>query len=191
MALSKDVLEKRILIVFSKGDDGNFLPSAAQMEEREVIYNDGQKIHDSYSLAAQIDGPTLAGMLPDVGTHIATITALEASLAAEQAKGATLTDQLAAAKAARDDALAEVERLSGVSRDAITRRQARLTLLSAGLLDVVEAYMSREDTPRAVVIEYEDATQWHRDSALVTGVATALGLTDEQVDDLFAQARAV
>lgn len=70
----------------------------------------------------------------------------------------------------------------------ITRRQARLALLEAGLLDVVEQIMANPETPRAVRITYEDATEWWRNDPMVAQFAAELDLTSEQVDALFYRA---
>ena len=68
----------------------------------------------------------------------------------------------------------------------ITPRQARLALLSAGLLDAVEAYVVTQ--PRAVQVEWEFANQIRRDWPPVVNAASALGLTNAHVDALFATA---
>lgn len=70
----------------------------------------------------------------------------------------------------------------------ITRRQARLALLEAGLLDVVEQIMADPETPRAARITYEDAAEWHRDDPLIVTFAKQLDLSDEQIDALFVRA---
>lgn len=70
----------------------------------------------------------------------------------------------------------------------VSMRQARLALLSAGLLDDVEAAIAQAD--RAVQIEWEYATVVDRASPLVEAIGTALGLTDVQIDALFADAAA-
>jgi hypothetical protein len=67
----------------------------------------------------------------------------------------------------------------------ITRRQGRLALLDADMLDAVEALMADPATPRAVRITYEDATEWWRSDPMIASFAASLALTDEQVDDLF------
>lgn len=67
----------------------------------------------------------------------------------------------------------------------ITRRQGRLALLEAGLLDQVEAIMRNPDTPRAARITYEDATEWWRDAEIIEAMAKGLNLPPEQVDELF------
>ena len=68
----------------------------------------------------------------------------------------------------------------------VTMRQARLALLAAGLLDTVETAIAGAGP--AAVIEWDYATEVQRASGLVPAMATALGLTDEQIDALFVQA---
>jgi hypothetical protein len=72
--------------------------------------------------------------------------------------------------------------------EAVTARQARLALLGAGLLDNVEGALAAIPDPlsrRAAQIEWEYALEIRRDSPLIAALAPLLGLTDEQVDDLF------
>ena len=65
----------------------------------------------------------------------------------------------------------------------VTPRQAKLALLQAGLLNDTEAAIAAAD--RATQIGWEDATEFRRDDPLVAGIGAALGLADEQIDDLF------
>lgn len=65
----------------------------------------------------------------------------------------------------------------------VTIRQAKLALLQAGLLDDVEAAMTQAD--RATQIEWEYATEFRRDWPALLAMQPVLGLTDEQIDDLF------
>jgi hypothetical protein len=69
----------------------------------------------------------------------------------------------------------------------VTARQARLALFGAGLLDLVEGAVAAMEGPqgRAVQIEWEYALAVERQSPLIAALAPALGLTDEQVDNLF------
>lgn len=65
----------------------------------------------------------------------------------------------------------------------VSARQARLALLRAGLLDAVEtavAGMSAE-----VRLTWEYAVEIRRDDPLLVNLATMLGLTEAQIDDLF------
>ena len=71
----------------------------------------------------------------------------------------------------------------------VSMRQARLALLGAGLLDSVDAVVAQ--SPRAVQIEWEFATDVWRDRDLVASIGGALGLTDDQIDALFIAAAAI
>jgi hypothetical protein len=70
--------------------------------------------------------------------------------------------------------------------ESITPRQAKLALYGAGLLDTVEAMIAEAD--RVVQIHYHEATAWYRNDPVLAGLAAALGLSSEQLDDLFLQA---
>lgn len=70
----------------------------------------------------------------------------------------------------------------------VSMRQARLALLQAGLLSQVEAAIAAiEDAGQrqAVQIEWEYAAEVNREHPWVQSLATALGLTEVQLDDLF------
>lgn len=71
----------------------------------------------------------------------------------------------------------------------ITIRQAKLALLAAGLLDDVDAAVAAAD--RATQIEWEYATEVHRDWPTIAAVSVAAGMTGEQVDALFIAASAL
>ena len=72
----------------------------------------------------------------------------------------------------------------------VTRRQAKLALHGAGLLSLVEPALQALSEPQktAAIIEWEDATELHRDHGLINSLAVSLGLTSEQIDNLFIQA---
>ena len=65
----------------------------------------------------------------------------------------------------------------------ITMRQARLALLQAGKLKAVNAAISQAG--EAAQIEWEFATEVHRDWPLVAALQSGLGLTDADLDALF------
>lgn len=69
----------------------------------------------------------------------------------------------------------------------VTMRQARLALLQSGLLANVNAALDAMGgvEGEAARIEWEYATTVERNSALVVGLAGALGMTEQQMDDLF------
>ena len=72
--------------------------------------------------------------------------------------------------------------------EVVTAAQAKIALLDAGLLDNVE---TRVRADRKTLIWFDNATTWQRNSPRVTSLATAMGLTEQQVDDLFRAAAAV
>ena len=70
----------------------------------------------------------------------------------------------------------------------VTMRQGRLALLQAGLLDQVDSAIAsiEDDTQRkAAQIYWEYGQAIDRDETWVINLSAALGLSDEQVDNLF------
>ena len=67
----------------------------------------------------------------------------------------------------------------------ITLRQARLYLLSIGLLDDLENIINQN---RAYQIEWEYANSIERDTPLVKILGQTLNLDDEQIDNMFMEA---
>lgn len=76
---------------------------------------------------------------------------------------------------------------------AVSMRQARLALLSAGLLAAVDAAIASMPSPEreAAQIEWEYAAEVRRDSPLIAALAPALDLTGDQIDALFVAAVAL
>jgi hypothetical protein len=79
--------------------------------------------------------------------------------------------------------LLESQRLQSVPLS-ITMRQARLALLAGGLLTTVSEAIS-SGTDESLKIEWEYATQCKRDWESLTAMATTLGMTERELDDLF------
>jgi hypothetical protein len=71
--------------------------------------------------------------------------------------------------------------------ESVTMRQARLALLSAGLLGQVEAIIAAMPGTEgdAARIEWEYAATVERGNPLFAALAPALGLTDADIDQLF------
>ena len=67
----------------------------------------------------------------------------------------------------------------------ITPLQAKLQLLEIGLLDEVEELVKQD---RKVEIYWTNAQKFNKDDEILKTMATALGLTSEQLADLFLQA---
>lgn len=72
----------------------------------------------------------------------------------------------------------------------ITRAQARAALILAGLIDRVQPAIDAiaDQLQRALVqSDWDNRLTFERDNATLLALATALGLTDAQLDDLFVQ----
>lgn len=69
------------------------------------------------------------------------------------------------------------------SAGTVTPRQARLALLSAGLLDQVEAAVNAAGGATKITWEY--ATEIRRSDPLISSIGTTLSLTAAQIDALF------
>lgn len=69
--------------------------------------------------------------------------------------------------------------------DSITMRQARLYLLSVGLLSQVDTVIAQNE---AWKIEWEYATEVQKDSPLVLALASELDLSMEAIDLMFSEA---
>ena len=67
----------------------------------------------------------------------------------------------------------------------ITPLQAKLQLLKLGLLDEVETLVTGDRTAQ---LYWEYASIIERDNAVLLSMANSLGLTSEQVDDMFIEA---
>jgi hypothetical protein len=76
----------------------------------------------------------------------------------------------------------------------VTMRQGRLALLATGKLSLVQAAIDAivdADERAAAQIEWEYAATIDRDSPFVQQMAAGLGLTDEQMDQLFTLASTI
>lgn len=63
--------------------------------------------------------------------------------------------------------------------------KALVALDHFGLLDQVETLMSSPDTPLVARLAWERSPEFYRNSPTVMAMASALSLTDEQLDELF------
>lgn len=69
----------------------------------------------------------------------------------------------------------------------VTMRQARLALLGAGKLSLVDAAIDSMPEPQksAARIEWEYSNEVQRNNGFVAALGPALGMTEEQIDQLF------
>ena len=80
------------------------------------------------------------------------------------------------------------KRRAGMS---VSRHDARLTLISAGLWDAVVAYFSDPKRHATEVDFFEDVQTWRRLDFRVRLMGKAIGVSEEQVDELFVSANAI
>lgn len=73
----------------------------------------------------------------------------------------------------------------------VTRFQALAALHLAGLLPQVEALMDDPETDPLARLAWTNAQEFRRQSPTVLGMAAALGLGAEQLDDLFTAAAGI
>ena len=73
--------------------------------------------------------------------------------------------------------------------DVVSRFQAKAALSAAGLLPAVEAALA--DADPLAQLAWAEAIEFRRQSPTILALATALGLTDAQVDDLFHAAASI
>jgi hypothetical protein len=71
----------------------------------------------------------------------------------------------------------------------VTRFQAKAALMQAGLLDDIEQAVSDSDDPM-IKLAWQEAS-FVRLSPLISAMAGAVGLSDEQLDELFETAERV
>lgn len=69
--------------------------------------------------------------------------------------------------------------------------QAKAALFNAGLLDDVEAVVLAAETPTLIKLAWVNAVEFRRTSPMIAQLATALNMTDEQLDTLFHDADAI
>ena len=107
----------------------------------------------------------------------------------EWQNGAWVEAETEEQKKAREDAEAEAkrERLDAMTA---TRFQAKAAMDDVGLLDQVEAYMAGEDVPRLAKLAWQEAS-FRRGSNMVNQIGAELGLSEEDMDNLFIVAKEI
>lgn len=181
MALSRTRYPERVLIVLNP--DGTL--KGAHQEELEITDDNGVLSYRQL-MAAGVDQATLATILPTQATLTAQVQALTADLAAMTAERDALLAQVAALQAEIEAAETEAGLVATV-----TNYQARTALINAGLFAQVDAAVKAAGPASLLFQAWEYAADFRRDSPFIAQMATALGLTQPQVDALFAAAAQV
>lgn len=163
----------------SEQDIRNFNPNTSfptpfvAPDEYAVVFPAPQPTHDPIIQAVR----EIAPVLTDKGHYEQQWEVVPRFVEYTDEEGVTHT------VAEQEAAAIEADRKSKVPQ-VISRRQAKQALLKAGLLDVADAAISASGD-RAAQIDWVDAQEFRRDWATLISMQNALGLTDEQIDDLF------
>nr|WP_324259037.1 hypothetical protein [Cellvibrio fontiphilus] len=70
----------------------------------------------------------------------------------------------------------------------ITSYQAKCALADAGLYDLVETAINAPETPIRIKLAWREGLNFQRNNPMILLLTERLGLTNEQVDDLFTAA---
>ena len=172
-------IKERMEVVWN--DDGTF--RGAHINER-IIYDDGGTRNTQRPLTEQEADDLLGTVESDLITQLTATNESVISLTNERDGAieviASLQSRVAELQKQIDELTAKP------TTPTITARQGKLSLLRAGLLDSVKTAVAKAD--ESVQIYWTESTEWHRDDKVLVGMATQLGLTNEQLDSLFAQA---
>lgn len=71
----------------------------------------------------------------------------------------------------------------------VTRLQVKMALMSAGLLSQVEEFVSQADD--MTKLAWNEASVFRRDSTVLVTLASSVGMTEQQLDELFALASTI
>jgi len=91
---------------------------------------------------------------------------------------------------AEEIAMAEREEWLRTVPQSVSRFQARGALHLAGLLETVENAMAAS-TDKMAQLAWEEAQEFKRESPTILSITAALGMTDEQLDNLFTVAATI
>lgn len=160
---------ERVLVVFNA--DGTFK---------------GAHAADERGIAAPVTQDGLAAVLPEVGGLMARIETAEAAIAALTQERDAAHAERDAAVSARDALQAQIDAAVEKSRQSVSPLQAKTALLRQGLLDDVEAMIAA--SPREIQLAWNEALMFGRNSPLINSLGASLGLSSQQIDDLFALA---
>lgn len=133
---------------------------------------------------------TLGDWLPDALTEaLAANAALQAQVASLTTERDTAVADLFTRTTERDALQAQIDAAAGVAADSVDALALELVLSQQGLLPAVLAYV--ESQGEQVQVYWRRVRVMRRASPLIEAARVALGLTNEQVDALFAAAAQV
>jgi hypothetical protein len=173
-----------LIVAWRRQPDGSLVTFAALSKMVEQVDDETGAITPLSPIhAADID---VAEVQAIVGSQLPALVAERDDAIAARDQALADRDAKEAERAEFAARVAELEAQASPQVGVVSRMQARLALLNAGLLDQVEAAVDAGD--RALQIYWDNASHFHRDHPLLLQLAAAIGLTAEQVDQLFAAA---
>lgn len=177
--------------MFRWSDDGQ--PRGAHVVDREEI-RDGEIVVASRFLDPRpvvvADAPALAEISANINAAaLAETAALAAQVAALTIERDTAVADLVTRTAERDALQAQIEAAAATDAGSVDALALELVLSQQGLLPAVLAYV--ESQGEQVQVYWRRVRVMRRASPLIEAARVALGLTNEQVDALFAAAAQV
>ena len=173
MTIEKTVRAERVVIVLAP--DGS-LKSAHQERVEEAL--DGDEVVGVTQLPAEpLSSAALAKVLPGHAALTAQVQALTSALE-------DMTQD-------RNALAARLELLEPSPDPVVSALQARIALKRAGLLSKVQALMATLPEDSEARMHWEYAVTFQRNNPVLLEMAQALSLSSQQVDDLFALAKAI
>jgi hypothetical protein len=91
----------------------------------------------------------------------------------------------------RQPTQAELDAINNPVPQSVSRAQGEIAMLRAGVLSAVETLMADPTADPEMVIAWNRASEFKRNSTMIASAATALGWSDIQIDDLFRVASTV
>ena len=156
-------------------------------EERLREIRDGDDILSAqYLPASSVSEQALASILPASASLLAQLQAATDVIAEKNARIDDLERQVT-------DLSAQLIAMSqgGSPVSTISNYQAREALKAAGLFAAVNHAVTQAGVDSRLYNAWEYAPTWRRDSAFLVDMARSLGLSNEQVDSLFAVALSI
>lgn len=192
MAIIKQQTPYEFLVRWTNGTvAGAHIRFLERLVEDGVVTSEKEGDAQPVSMAGGAGFP-IADILSAIqSTALTDLATAQAAKAASDMALKTVQDAFTAEQGKSADLQAQIDAYTPpASSTSVTMRQARLALLSAGLLDQVTAAIAALPEPdkSAALIEWEYAATVERDSGLIPTMGTALGLSTAQLDALFATA---
>lgn len=127
------------------------------------------------------------GLVSQVALFQAQLAEARAARSQAEASVASLEQQLAAAQARIAELEQSIPIINNVPQQ-VTNYQARAALISAGLFNAVDDAVKAQGSASQAYQAWEYANVYLRTSPFIVEMGAALGLTAEQIDELFISA---